>query len=172
VLASFDWTDPDEIRIIAPGFRSISIYPLSNLFPSGLPTRESLTSADVTLLHFAHLKLKEQKAKNKGRESTREQRGGEGRAHDRTKRRRSRNEQQSKRGQGEGEGRRGGEGYPRARQHDYEPQLCLRRLPATQRSSGTVGYESSSDDLFGNNRPPFVYVNSFRAIRAVRPMRA
>jgi len=64
------------------------------------------------------------------------------------------------------------EGYPRARQHDYEPQLCLRRLPATQRSSGTVGYESSSNDVFGNNRLSFAYVNFFRATRAMRPLRA
>lgn len=34
------------------------------------------------------------------------------------------------RGEGGGAGKGGDEEYPRARQHDYEPQLCL-RLPAT-----------------------------------------
>jgi len=58
--------------------------------------------------------------------------------YDRTKGRRSRNELRGL--------KRGDEKYPRARQHDYEPQLCLRRLPATQRSSGTVDHESSFDN--------------------------
>lgn len=62
------------------------------------------------------------------------------RGYDRTKGRRSRNELRGL--------KRGDEEYPRARQHDYEPQLCLRRLPATQRSSGTVDYESSFDNLW------------------------
>lgn len=122
-----------------PSPREIPLDPISSL--SGF-LLGPLTSADVTLLHFSRFNWRNAKRRVRVRSAReRERPRGEGwekdRGEDTIERRRSRNELRVKEGDGE---------YPRARQHDYEPQLCLRRLPATQRSSGTVDHESSSDD--------------------------
>lgn len=122
-----------RIPTIAPGG---STRCLSNLFPFELPTR-AFNFRGRNIITFYSFQTGETQSEDKGEERMRVR---ETRGYDRTKGRRSRNELRGL--------KRGDEEYPRARQHDYEPQLCLRRLPATQRSSGTVDHESSFDDLW------------------------
>ena len=122
-----------RIPIIASGD---STRCLSNLFPFGLPTRV-FNFRGRNVITFYSFQTGETQSEDKGEERTRVK---ETREYDRTKGRRSRNELRRL--------KRRDEEYPQAQQHDYEPQLCLRRLPAMQRSSGTVDYESSFDNLW------------------------
>lgn len=123
----------------------LDVYQISSL--SGFLLR-AFNFRGRNVITFYSFQTGETQSEDKGEEHVRVR---EARGYDRTKGRRSRNELRGlKRGGGDEE-------YPRARQHDYEPQLCLRRLPATQRSSGTVDHESSFDNLWKRYFFFFIY---------------